>query len=274
VTQVVGRPASRTAPSLLRDLARDALVNLRSSFDWAWLDMVCQYRRSRIGPFWETINVAVLVAGLSVVTAGIFGGSIVDKVGYIGLGMIVWSAISSLVMEGCSTFVRNAGHIQATNISIDLYIGRTVFKTFITFGHQLLLYAVGLVLGFVSLRWTSLLALPGLFLIFINGYWIVVVLGFLCARFRDLEPIIRNLLQLAFLVTPIFWSHEQLSARFRYFLVDYNPLYHFIALVRAPLLGEVPQLQSYLIAIALTVFGYIAAYIVYRRMRRRLAFFV
>jgi ABC-type polysaccharide/polyol phosphate export permease len=275
VTQpAVNQASPSAAASNVRDLVQVLLSNLRSAFDWAWLDVVCQYRRSRIGPFWEAINVAVLVGGLSVVTTGIFGGSIADKIGYIGLGLIVWSAISSLVMEGCSTFVRHSGQIHMTNIALDLYVGRTVFKTLITFSHQLALYLVGVALGFVAFGWASLLALPGLVLLLLNGYWIATGMGLLCARFRDLEPIIRNLLQLLFLVTPIFWHHDQLSGRYRFFLVDYNPLYHFIALIRMPLLGDIPPAQSYLVAVATTIAGYIFAYVVYRRMRRQLAFFV
>ena len=43
--------------------------------------------------------------------------------------------------------MRNAGHILGSNISVDLYVGRTLFKTFITFGHHILLYLVGVAFG-------------------------------------------------------------------------------------------------------------------------------
>ena len=36
-----------------------------------------------------------------------------DLIGYIGLGLIIWSAIAGLVVDGCGTFVRNVGHILA-----------------------------------------------------------------------------------------------------------------------------------------------------------------
>ena len=215
-----------------------------------------------------------MVGGLSLVTTGLFGGAIQDRIGYIGLGIIVWSAISAIVMEGCSVFVRNGGYIQSTNISIDLYVGRTVFKVLIIFSHQLVLYAIGILFGFVALGWNCLLAVPGLVLLLINAYWIVTTLGFLCARYRDLEPIIRNLLQLAFLVTPVFWDAKIMTGHQRLFLIEYNPLYHFIALVRMPLLDEIPQIRSYIVVLTVTVFGYMIAYVVYRQMRRNLALFV
>jgi ABC-type polysaccharide/polyol phosphate export permease len=248
-------------------------VNLRTSFTWAWLDMTCQYRRSKVGPLWETINVAVMIAGLAIVTSGLFGGSIKDLVGYLALGIIFWTAISGLILEGCDTFVRNASQLLTSNISIDLYIGRSVFKVFITFGHHFVLYLVGVVFGLIPLAWTGLLALPGIILIFLNGIWVVTVLAFICARYRDIVLIVRNLLQLAFLVTPVFWNYQQIAAN-RRFIVDYNILFYFIQIVRLPLLGTVPSTWTYLIVIATTLLGYLIAAITYYRMRRRLAFFV
>ena len=164
--------------------------NLRKGLTWAWLDTVCQYRRSKIGPLWETINVLVMTLGITVVSSAVIGGTMTDMVGYIGLGIIIWTAISTLIMEGTTTFVRNAGLITTSNVSIDCYVGRTVLRTLIVFCHHIVLYFLGLALLLVPLSWTSLLALPGIALLFINGYSVGVVLAFLCARFRDLEQII------------------------------------------------------------------------------------
>ena len=249
------------------------LVNLRTSFVWAWLDTKCQYRRSKVGPLWETINVAVMIAAISLVSTGLFGGKMEDLVGYIGLGLIIWSAITGIVLDGCGTFVRNAGHILASNISVDLYVGRTLFKTFITFGHHILLYLVGIALGLIPLTWTALVSIAGIALLLVNGFWVIIVLAFICARFRDVELIMRNLLQIAFLVTPVFWNYQQIAPSQR-FMVDYNVLFHFLQIIRLPLLGEIPSMRTYLIVMVTTVLGYVAAALVYYRMRRRLAFFV
>ena len=51
-------------------------------------------------------------------------------------------------------------------------------------------------------------------------------------------------------------------------------MFYFIEIIRQPLLGEVPPLGYYLTVLAVTVIGYGLAYVVYRKMRRQLAFFV
>src|SRR5262249_31487351 len=161
--------------------------------------------------------------------------------------------------------------ILTTNISVDLYVGRTVSKAFITFAHHLALYVLGLVLGLLPLTWVGLLAIPGILLLFLNGIFVVTILAFICARFRDLEMIVRNLLQLAFLLTPVFWNYQQIGPH-RKFIVDYNILFYFIQVVRMPLLGEVPSTQIYLVAIGTTAVTFLVAALTYYRMRRRLAF--
>jgi len=247
--------------------------NLRKGLTWAWLDTVCQYRRSKIGPLWETINVLVMTLGIAVVSSAVIGGTMTDLIAYIGLGIIVWSAITSQIGEGTTAFVRNREYILSSNLSIDFYVARMSFRIAITFCHHLILYVLGVAFGLISLHWITLLAVPGILLLFINGFWAITLLALVCARFRDVELIVRNLLQLAFFVTPIFWDYRRVLTG-REYIVDYNVLFYFIEIVRGPLLGEVPPLRIYAVVLAVTVIGYALAYLAYRRMRRNLAFFV
>jgi homopolymeric O-antigen transport system permease protein len=247
--------------------------NLRKGFTWAWLDTVCQYRRSKIGPLWETINVLVMTLGIAVVSSAVIGGAVSQLIGYIGLGIIVWTAITAQIGEGASTFLHNREYILSSNLSIDLYAARMIFRIFITFCHHIVLYFVGIAIGLISLHWSALLALPGILLLFVNGFWVIVLLALVCARFRDVELIVRNLLQLAFFVTLVFWDYRHIVSDRKY-IIDYNVLFYFLEIVRAPLLGEVPPLQTYVIVLAVTVVGYALALLAYRGMLRNLAFFV
>lgn len=271
LVSTLAKPISEPHPAV--SAIYGALKTLRNALSWAWLDTVCQYRRSRIGPLWESLNVLVMLLGLSVVSSAIFGSNVTDIIAYVGLGIIVWSAISALIGEGGSVFVRNAGYLSNSNLGLGLYVGRTVFKIMITFGHHSIIYVIGVMLALVPLSWTSLFAIPGIILLFVNGFWIVMVLGFICARYRDVELIVRNLMQLAFFMTPVFWNYRQIAGN-RQFLVEYNLLFYFIEIIRNPLLGEVPPLAHYVTVLGVTAAGYGLAFLVYRRMRGQLAFCV
>ena len=249
------------------------VLNLKKCWHWAWLDTICQYRRSKIGPLWETINILVMVLGITVVSSAVIGGDAITLAPYIGLGIIIWSFLSAVIVEGSATFVRNSNYITSTNFSIDLYVGRTVMKAIINFGHHGILYFIGLLFLPMNAGWSALLAIPGIMILFFNAYWVVTLFAFLCARFRDVELILRNLLQLAFFVTPVFWDFHRIPSD-RKFIIDYNVLYYYIEIVRGPLLGEVPPLDHYVTILITTVVGYAFAFLVYRRMRRQLAFYV
>jgi len=264
-------PAHETSTSLHSVRAVGRL--LRKSWFWAWLDTVCQYRRSRIGPFWETVNVLVTIGGLTLVYSAIFGGNLIAHIGYIGAGIIIWSAINAIITEGCQTFLRYRTLITTTNIDVEVYVARTVLRIFITFAHHLVIYILGITLRIVPLSWTSLLSLLGIALLFANGFWAVTVLAFICARFRDVQLIVRNLLQLAFFVTPVFWDYRQVATD-HHFIFDFNILFHFLQIIREPLLGNVPSAESYLVVIAVTGVGSALAFLLRRRMQPKLAFFV
>jgi ABC-type polysaccharide/polyol phosphate export permease len=99
-----------------------------------------------------------------------------------------------------------------------------------------------------------------------------MLLGLLCARFRDVPQLVANLVQVVFFVTPIMWSAEQLSDRVVF--ADINPFYHLIAIVRAPLLGQAPTATNWLVSLGVTVAGSALAFALFARYRWRIAYWV
>ena len=71
-----------------------------------------------------------------------------------------------------------------------------------------------------------LLALPGLILLLLNGIWVGLALGTVCARFRDMPQIMTSLIQVAFYLTPVMYPKLQLPEKWRW-LFRLNP---FLAL--------------------------------------------
>ncbi len=102
-------PASTPAPTSQTVLAfLDVVEGARASYLWGllgWQDIRQRYRRSKIGPFWLTISMGMLVAVLGVLYASLFKIEIADFLPYIALGFIVWGLVSGLINEGCTAFV-------------------------------------------------------------------------------------------------------------------------------------------------------------------------
>jgi ABC-type polysaccharide/polyol phosphate export systems, permease component len=89
----------------------------------------------------------------------------------------------------------------------------------------------------LSLLWI----IPGLFLIAVNAVWVALLLGMACVRFRDIQQLVISLLQISMFVTPVFWPPHLLTGTTKLVFVQLNPLYSFIEVVRAPLLGQTPS---------------------------------
>jgi ABC-2 type transport system permease protein len=70
-------------------------------------------------------------------------------------------------------------------------------------------------------------------------------------------------------VTPIFWSPQQLNGPLAAF-EQYNILYHYVAIVRDPLLGQAPTLGNWLMVMLATVLGWGVMLLLYGRIRRRI----
>ena len=87
-----------------------------------------------------------------------------------------------------------------------------------------------------------------------------------------MPQIIGNFLQVAFFITPILFKPEMLGQY--HFLVDFNPLTHFIAIVRAPLLGEAPRLASWLAVIAISIAGCGGTMFAFVRLRARIVYWI
>src|SRR6185437_4751840 len=123
--------------------------------------------------------------------------------------------------------------------------------------HNLLIYVFVVAIFQIWPNWATLLVIPGITLICINGVSVGLLLGTLGARFRDIPPVVAAIMQMMFLLTPIFWQPEQLPGR--ELLVMLNPFYYFIEIIRQPLLGNAPSLTIWMAAIGITLAGLLVA---------------
>jgi ABC-type polysaccharide/polyol phosphate export permease len=148
-----------------------------------------------------------------------------------------------------------------------------VWRNVLVLFHNIIILVIVMIYTGSSVTWYSLLAIPGLLLISINGVWLGLLFGAICARFRDTQQIIASILQVSMFVTPIFWAPEQLGSR-RNAFVNYNILYHFVDILRAPLLGKAPEDLSYYVVLGATVIGWVLTVFVLSRFRRRIPYWL
>jgi homopolymeric O-antigen transport system permease protein len=99
-----------------------------------------------------------------------------------------------------------------------------------------------------------------------------ITVAICCARYRDLPPVIASLLQVMFFLTPILWQPGAL--RSYAWVVNVNPLFHWIEVIRRPLLGHSPDAASYGWTAASIVLLALLALWLLGRQRDRIAYWM
>jgi len=234
-----------------------------------------RYRRTVIGPFWTTISLGVFITTMGFLWAHLWKIDLQVFLPYLTSGMIVWITLSTTITEGCETFTSPSPKYLIENLNFPYIIipCAVVWRNMIVFMHNMIIFLIVAVYSKMTLEPELLFVIPGLILLFINSIWVATLLGFICTRYRDIRQVIVSLLQVILFVTPIFWSVEQVENRLIMF-VDYNIFYHFIELIRAPLLGKEISAMTWVIILSITVIGTISTGIIYVKYRNRLPYWL
>lgn len=252
----------------------DALSKYRLALIFGWQDVAQRYRRSRVGAFWLTLNMAVFIGALGLIFGTLFQSEMREFLPYLCAGIITWGFIATCLGEGCTTFTSSEGIILQVRMPLFTHILRTTWRNIIIFAHNVIIFPVLMLILGRSINFNALWALPGFLLICLNLTWMMLILAVLCARFRDMTQVVSNILQVLFYATPIMWMVKVLSADVSRWFIEWNPFYHLIELVRAPLLGGAPTALDWLFAVGTAVIGWMVAIVFFGRYRWRVAYWL
>jgi ABC-type polysaccharide/polyol phosphate export permease len=256
----------------VRDLI-GGILNWRMWGRLGWQETKRRYRRTLIGPFWTTLSLGIFIFALGIVWAQLWNQDPKTYLPFLASGMLAWVLVASMISEGCVVFTSGENLIKSLRVNYTTLTCAVIWRNLIVLLHNFVIFIAVMIYAGLPVTWSYLLIVPGLLLIAINGIWMITLVGLLSSRFRDVQHVITSILQVAMFVTPIFWSPQQLGARLGNF-VDFNVLYHFVDVLRAPLLGRAPSLRTYAMVLACTVMGWFLTVMVYSRFRRRLAYWL
>ena len=272
----------RTAPRYVYDAAdgRDlerALDDLRRGVaQWrlaarlALLDLRNRVRGSVLGPVWITLSLAVTVAAISLVYPLLFNLEVGRYVPHLAVGLVVWTWMSQSLTDSCTTFTSAESVIRQMRLAYTVHVLRTLFRSLFTAALTVPVILVALV-AFGVWPGAALALLPlGLAVVLVVLFGAGLFLGMVSARFRDLPPIVSSLMQLAFFLTPILWTADQLGEGQVWLL--FNPFYPLLEIVRGPLVGAAPGPLLWAVACSHAAVTTAAGFLLFMRLRRRIAF--
>ncbi|WP_375413877.1 ABC transporter permease [uncultured Bradyrhizobium sp.] len=237
-----------------------------------WNDILQRYRRSILGPFWLTASMAIMIVALGVLYAGLFNTPVEEFLPFLCVGLLVWTLLASFLVEGGTLFTGSESYIKQIRLPYSVYVYRSTWSKLVIFLHNLIIYFAVLMYFQIWPGTIGLLAIPGLIVVVINGALASLSIGIISARFRDVPPLIGSIVQIVFFVTPIFWKPELLKGR--EYITDFNPFFHLLEIVRAPLLGSVPSAKSWFAVLLITLLNIVITAVFFSRFRSRISYWV
>ena len=239
-----------------------------------WQDVRQRYQRSIIGPFWLTISMAVMIGTIGLVFGQIFNSKMDEFLPFLAIGMIAWGFVSTTINEGCTGFIAAESMIKQLPLPLFFHILRVIWRNFIITLHNLIIVPAILIIFGKSIGPSIFLVIPGLIIASINIAWVTLFLGLICTRYRDIPQIVTSGLQILFYLTPIMWMPSLLPHHARVYLLDANPLYHAIEIIRGPILGTIPTAVNWNVSIAIAIIGWLVTFYAYGKLKHRVAYWL
>ena len=254
----------------------DVRDGIRSRDLWLALgmqDIRQRYRRSMLGPFWLTISMGVMIGAMGPLYGSLFGYSAASFIPHLALGLIFWGFIAGQISDFGEAFSNSTNYLRQMKLPLSMFVLRVMYRHAIILAHNILVFVVVWAVLPVHLN-ASLLVLPfAAVLVLINLFWMGCITSIFCTRYRDMQPVIGNLVQVMFFVTPIIWKAEQLSPS-RQHLIHLNPFFYLLELLREPLLGMMPPPAIWIRAAGMAVVGTAVALYMLGKLRHRVTYWL
>lgn len=255
---------------------RDVVESLqlwRLALTLGWFDIRLRYRGSMLGPFWLTLSTAVMVVALGILYSRLFKMELVEYLPFVGISLVLWGVLSTVITEACVCYTQAEGMIRSMRIPHSVHAIRVVVRNLLVLAHNVLVIIAVYAYLDVWPGTAALGAIPGLIVWVLDGLAACLLLGPVGARFRDVPPIVASVVQIAFFISPVIWKPELLQGSAAD-LLWLNPFYTLLEILRGPLLGTFPDWHVWASALAYSAALWLLAWLMFARVRGRLAFWV
>lgn len=262
----------------MSQLFKDLGASLRQPDFWlyaAWLDIVTKYRRTALGILWVWVPPAVYIWGMGLFIGALHGVPRGPFIAHVGFGFLLFRLYTTVVIETTAVY---ASHRDL------IYDGRTRLTDHLlrSIGRSTIYLALAAPLLVLTLRSAPDFAVAniapsmlGMVLVMLNLLWMGVLLSLLGARYPDLHELVSSVMMALFLITPIIWEVSAAPpGTLHGDLMRFNPLAHYIIVVRDTLLGEPVERLSWIVTWAGAIGGGVAAGLAYRLTARRVPLWI
>ena len=250
----------------------DALKLYRVWTFTAWSRTEERFARTSLGSIWLGLSNLISISMLSVVYGAVFKvDDFNNYVVYIGLGLVIWSSISTSISSSPNILIQNEIKIKNTNTNILFYpLEEWVFQLH-NFFQSFVVVFLALIFFNKSIFINFFINSPiPLINFFIFMFWFPFFVCLLGVRYRDVYQLVPIILQLTFLLSPILYLKENLGKLI--WIVYLKPVYLIISQLRDSIISSEINNLNYLYTFLFNILGLIISLLYFRKLKNLIPF--
>jgi len=126
-----------------------------------------------------------------------------------------------------------------------------------------------------NLKFIAWETIPAFLLLLVDAVFVQMILGYITARFRDVEHLIQSLTRILFFTTPVLWVRQEHTAPgIRNMIAELNPMTHALEIFSAPILGQHADPHSWIFVLYMSAVLFLLALAVGGFGHRRLPYWL
>ena len=233
-----------------------------------------RYKRSVLGFLWALLNPALLMVVLTLVFGTIMRFSIDHYAVFLLSTLLPWTFFSQSLAYSVESIVGNGDLLKKVRIAQLVFPVAAVVSNIINFLLSLLPLMLLIALMRFPLHWTWVyLPVPmlGLFLFTLGTAFFFATIN---VFYRDVSHIVQILLSAWFYFSPVIYSLDFVSSKYRW-LFRINPLLYVLNGFRLAIYyGMLPSLKSVGMSLACGITALVIGFTVFRRYQNSFVYYV
>ena len=179
----------------------------------------------------------------------------------VGIGVVTWGLIQTNVTGSTRVLSSSSSLILNVPNPVSIFVFRLVSLNLLRWSIQLPIVFLLMLAFSVPLSPVLLLAIPGIVILLLAVSGAALTFSVLGARYEDIR-----------FMTPVFW--EARDQPLRMLVSEWNPGTYLLRVVREPLMGEIPGMLDYQVAIATAFISLVVGAAVFSYARNRIVYWV
>jgi ABC-type polysaccharide/polyol phosphate export permease len=232
-------------------------------------DLTLRYKRSILGAGWTLLNPLLEMIVLALVFSRVFRFSApgVAYVVYLLSGIVIANMFRNAVIATAESLGANAGVLSRLRVPAAAFSTAAALQVFVTFLISLLpLIAIMIAVGQEIATTLPLAVVPAVLLVAF-AFGIGLALAPLAVKFPDSVVLTGISLTLVTYLAPVFYPLSIVPHEYR-FVVEANPLYHFLNAFRAAVYGDgLASVADYASMFGFTAVALVGGWLVFARTR-------